>query len=120
MLTDQRRYPRVARSFWLWFRPAASLEPWQVAPLRDVSVAGARFLSEHAFEAGTVLRAKLRLPTSRAAVPLSVRVAWSRPVEGSWNLTEHGVTFEVQNATVRQQMITLCHPRVNELDGGHG
>ena len=104
-LREQRRHPRVARSFWLWFRPAASIESWQAAPLRDLSASGARFLSEHAFEAGSVLNARLRLPTSTTVVSLTIRVAWSRPVEGQWGLTEHGVTFEFTESTMRQHIL---------------
>jgi len=104
-LAGQRRHHRVARSWWLWFRPAASTAPWQAAPLRDVSAAGARFLSERAFEEGTVLKAKLRLPTSTTVVLLMVRVAWCWPVEGQWGLTEHGVTFDPSDAAARQQVL---------------
>jgi len=104
-LAGRRRHPRVARSWWLWFRPAASATPWQAAPLRDVSAAGARFLSERAYPEGTVLHAKLRLPTSSTVVPLTVRVAWSRPVEGQWGLTEHGVALDLSDAAARQRVL---------------
>jgi hypothetical protein len=104
-LTGQRHHHRVARSWLLWFRPAASAATWQAAPLRDVSAAGARFLSERAYQEGAVLHAKLRLPTSATVVPLTVRVAWSRPVEGPWGLTEHGVTFDLSDAAARQRVL---------------
>lgn len=104
-LAGRRRHPRVARSWWLWFRPAAGTAPWQAAPLRDVSAAGARFFSERAYQEGTVLHGKLRLPTSSMVVPLTIRVAWSRPVEGQWRLTEHGVTLDLSDAAARQRVL---------------
>jgi hypothetical protein len=117
-LAGQRRHHRVARSWWLWFRPAASTATWQAAPLRDVSAAGARFLSERAFQEGTVLNAKLRLPTSTTVVPLTVRVAWSRPVEGQWGLTEHGVAFDLSDASARQPVLNALRDLSSRSAGG--
>ena len=103
---DKRQDPRFERSFWIWFRPVVTgVESWQVAPLRDLSTSGARFLSECAFDEGVVLETKLLLPVSSDPLRLAARVAWSRPVEGkAWKLIEHGVTFDFTDRGLQQQV----------------
>ena len=98
---EQRREPRVARSFMLRYRATESDQAaWFVSPLRDLSGGGARFISEYKFEIGTTLEMQLLLPTSEQPIPLKARIAWAKA--GPLNLTEHGVTFNPGDVRVQQ------------------
>ena len=90
---EARRDPRVERRLMVRFRAATgSATSWMMAPLRDLSSSGARFLSDQPFDPGAVLELQLVLPASPQAVPMQARVAWSKP--GPLNLVELGVLFE--------------------------
>jgi Tfp pilus assembly protein PilZ len=77
-------------------------EGWCVSPLRDLSVGGAHFLSEHAFNVGVELETQLLLPFSQEPLSLVSRVAWVRP----WHLkvVEIGVTFSSSDTGTRRRI----------------
>ena len=88
---ENRRAPRIARSFMLRYQPPGK-STWLLSPLRDLSSGGARFLSEHDFAGGEVFEMQLVLPTSTQPVQMKARVAWVKPWRAG--LVEVGVTFD--------------------------
>ena len=96
---ENRRTPRMARSFMLRYQPPEQ-SAWLLSPLRDLSSGGARFLSEHAFTAGDLFDIQLVLPTASRPVELKVRVAWAKPWRAG--LFEVGVTFDPGDAGIQQ------------------
>jgi len=103
---DKRNDPRLQRQFWIWFRQAgADDDSWQASPCRDFSPSGARFIADGGFETGMTLETKLMLPVSTELIPVTARVAWSRPMPGkTWQLVEHGVTFDFTDEQTRQRV----------------
>lgn len=100
---ENRRSPRVARSFMARYRVARAQESlWLVSPLRDLSSGGARFLSERtSLAAGDPLEMQLILPTAQQPLPLNARVAWVK--RGALMTTvEVGVTFDPGDSAIQQ------------------
>ena len=99
----QRREPRIARAFMMRYRALSpGSQAWLLSPLRDLSQGGVRFISERAFEVGTLLELKLLLPTASAPLAARGRVAWSKP--GPMALVELGVTFEGLDPRTQQAL----------------
>ena len=73
---------------------------WLMSPLRDLSSGGARFLSEHVFNAGDIFEMQLMLPNSTQPVQLKARIAWIKPWRGT--LMEVGVTFNPGDAGIQR------------------
>ena len=97
MAEEQRRSPRIRRSFMVRYRSPGLLEAvWLVSPLRDLSSGGARFLSERPFAVGSLLETQLLLPASRDPILLRARVTWAKPWR--FKIAEIGVTFEVDDS----------------------
>ena len=101
---EQRRSPRINRSFMVRYRASGTSEgaTWLISPLRELSSGGARFLSERGQAVGNVLEFQLILPMSSQPVSLKARVAWVKP--GPLSMVELGVTFDPGDAAI-QQMI---------------
>lgn len=100
---EHRWVPRVNHSFMARYRvPPNNTTNWLVSPLRDLSSGGARFLSEHPFKVGEELEMALLLPASPQPIVVRARVAWTK----SWRagLVDLGVTFEVGDAAIQQQL----------------
>ena len=95
---EHRRAPRITRGFMVRYR-RPSEKGWSVSPLRDLSSAGVRFLSEQIFVVGTELNLQLVLPTTQGPLALQGRVARVRP--GPMDLMEYGVTFVVNAVAVQ-------------------
>ena len=118
---EERRAPRVPRHVIARHRttrvPAAA---WLMSPLLDLSRAGARFLSEYAFEAGEGMEVELLLPNAPHPLPLRASVAWAKPSQGQ--LTEVGVSFDVNDAASQQTLeaavaVFLQHQRMDQASG---
>ena len=94
MIQDERRRSgRIARAFMVRYQlPELQDAPWAVAPLRDFSPEGARFLSERKFSLGQRVLLQLLLPTLGEPLRLKARVAWTKPAP--LKLTVVGVAFE--------------------------
>jgi len=100
---EHRRDPRVAHSFMVRYRSASGgAAGWMMSPLRDLSVSGARFVSEQLFTVGALLEIQLVLPLSDQPAGLKAKVAWVKPAP--LRLVELGVTFE-QVSEETQQMV---------------
>lgn len=98
---DNRRNPRIARSFIARYRVAHPQDfSWLVSPLRDLSSGGARFLCERRLVVGDLLEMQLILPVAAQPVPLTARVAWVKP--GPLNMVEVGVTFDPGDSAIQQ------------------
>jgi hypothetical protein len=103
MTDEQRREPRVARAFMVRYRALSpESQAWLLSPLRDLSQGGVRFVSERAFEVGTLLELQLVLPTAPAPMAARGRVTWSKP--GPMALPELGVTFEGLDPQTQQAL----------------
>src|SRR3989338_7885914 len=76
----RRRFPRVAHPFLVRY-PDRRKHPasWRTAPLRDLSVGGARFLCECRFYAGERITLALVLPAVDKPVPVQARIVWAKP-----------------------------------------
>ena len=99
--SEQRRSPRIARSFMVRYRVTVPQDTvWLVSPLRDLSSGGARLLSERSLVVGDQMELQLILPMAPQPVPLKARVAWVKPAPLS--TVEIGVTFDPQDAGVQQ------------------
>ena len=100
---ELRKTPRVKRQFMIRYR-SATMErvTWQVAPLRDFSRTGARFLSERHYDAGHLLKLQLMLPMSQQPLNLTGRIAWTKPVQ--LNMVELGVTFDAADPGINQML----------------
>lgn len=73
--------------------PTPSAEPRLVNALtKDISLGGARIVTDHLFEAGASLRMVLYLSKSKQIVKVRADVRWSRMVDDG--LYELGVEFE--------------------------
>ena len=100
---EHRRDPRVARGFMIRYRSASGgAAGWMMSPLRDLSVSGARFVSEQLFTVGALLEIQLVLPVSDQPVDLEAKVAWSKP--GPLNFVELGVTFELTSEETQRML----------------
>jgi Tfp pilus assembly protein PilZ len=98
---EHRHAPRITQAFMVRYRaPTGSRPSWLVAPLRDLSSGGARFLSEGAFDVGDELEIQLLLPLSREPVSLPARVAWVK--SAPLGMVELGVTFNPGDVRVQQ------------------
>lgn len=97
----KQRPPRINRAFLVWFRRPGQAE-WQASPLRDLSLAGAKFLSEVPFRVGTRLELQLRFPGGVAPLSVSATVVWMRARSLGNPLTEVGVFFLSQEPAVRE------------------
>lgn len=91
MRDEQRRTPRIARSFMIRYQPKGQAA-WFMSPLLDLSSGGARFRSEHPFAASEAFDIQLVLPNAAQPVLLKARTAWAKP----WRigLVEIGITFD--------------------------
>ncbi|MBI4342518.1 MAG: PilZ domain-containing protein [Candidatus Omnitrophica bacterium] len=99
--SEQRRSPRIARSFMVRYRVTVPQDTvWLVSPLRDLSSGGARLLSERPLAIGDQLELQLILPMAQQPVPLKARVAWVRPAP--LGMVEIGVTFDPGDAGIQQ------------------
>jgi hypothetical protein len=96
---EQRRTPRIARSFMIRYQPKGHAE-WLMSPLLDLSSGGARFRSEYAFAAGEAFDIQLVLPNASHPVLLKARTAWAKP----WRigLVEIGATFDPGDLGIQQ------------------
>lgn len=65
---------------------------WSMAPVRDFSSVGARFIAEYPFAVGTRVSLQLVLPTSTRPIALEARVVHAKP-RGT-GMVEIGVSFE--------------------------
>jgi hypothetical protein len=74
-----------------------------MSPLLDLSRAGARLLSEYAFETGEPMEIELLLPTAKQPLALRASVAWAKPGSDG-RLTEVGVSFDVREAAGQQAL----------------
>ena len=96
--SEHRRAPRITHGFMVRYRRPSD-KGWAVSPLRDLSSAGARFLSEQTFAIGTELDVQLVLPTTKEPLALHARVA--RILPSRMDLVEYGVTFETNVPAVQ-------------------
>ena len=92
MGNEQRRDPRVAQPFLVWYRPMGTREGWCMSPLRDLSRHGGRFCSERSFEVGTELELKMQLPA--ATQPVALRGWVTRVNPAHPGTFECGVAFD--------------------------
>ena len=98
---EQRRLPRVNRSFMVRYRAVGHAQGnWFVSPLRDLSSHGARFLSEQPFAVGSLLEVALVLPTVSKPILVQAKIVWAKP----WRvgLTELGVAFDAGDDAAQQ------------------
>lgn len=75
---------------------------WWASPLQDISRSGARFLSEQAFVAGTMLQFELMLPMLKEPLALKGHVVWQKPA--TMGLTELGVAFDSLEPAAQQAL----------------
>ena len=104
---EQRRLPRVNRSFMVRYRAAGQAQGnWFVSPLRDLSSHGARFLSEQPFAVGSLLEVALVLPTMPKPILVQANVVWTKP----WRigLTELGIAFDAGDDVTRQLQASVA------------
>ncbi len=101
---EQRRAPRVARSFLVSFRALDGGQPrWDTVPSRDLSALGVRFLGEHPLAVGAAVEMGLRLPASQQLVPMKGQVVWKQPAVCS-RLWEYGVFFTELDASAQRRL----------------
>lgn len=98
---EQRHGGRANRRLMMHFRPEAATA-WLVSPLQDLSGSGARFLSEQALIAGTILQFQLVLPMQKDPLALRGHVVWNKPA--TMGLTELGVTFDNLEPATQQAL----------------
>ena len=114
---EQRRQPRVARSFMVRYRASSAGQvSWFVSPLRDLSSGGARFICETEFPLGLELEMQLLLPSAEAPVPIKARVAWAKPAP--MKLTEHGVTFDAGDVGIQRTIDAAVAHFLRKQQGG--
>ncbi len=90
---EQRGAPRAERSLIARYRALESeAGPWFISPLKDVSLKGARFLTECEFKPGSRLVLHVALPSSREPRVLCATVNRIRLAADA--LWEVGVEFE--------------------------
>lgn len=75
---------------------------WSMSPLQDLSCSGARFLSEQALVAGTILQFQLVLPMQKDPLALHGHVVWHKPA--TMGLTEIGVMFNDLEPATQQAL----------------
>ena len=92
---ERRGGVRTSRAFLVRHRaPGASGPSWLVSPLRDLSIGGARFMTESLLlKAGDPLDLQLVLPTAAHPVAVPAKVVWMRPGRIA-SIMEIGVVFE--------------------------
>ncbi|MBI4597483.1 MAG: PilZ domain-containing protein [Candidatus Omnitrophica bacterium] len=93
--TERRGGARAPRAFLVRHRaPDAGGGSWLVSPLRDLSVGGARFMTESLLlKAGDPLELQLVLPTVAHPLRLPAKVVWARAGRIA-SIMELGVAFE--------------------------
>ena len=95
-MQDNRKNKRIAEENRVVIElpgPSPSDEPRLITALtRDVSLGGARILTDKLFEIGTSLRMTLYLSKSKQIIKFRADVRWNRMIEGG--LYEMGVEFE--------------------------
>lgn len=78
-MTDRRRDERQVRAFDVFFRPAASEEPWQYGVVTDLSRGGAAVRTECRVEPGTALEIMIMGAAGDALASLAGTVRHARP-----------------------------------------
>ncbi len=100
---EHRQSPRISRPILVRYRRAGDLQHgWLMTPLHDLSVLGARFMSERAFIVGDALELQLVLPTSTQPVAMQGKVAWTKLAR--LELVELGVTFDAVDESTQQSI----------------
>ena len=103
--TERRRFPRIIHSFLIRYQsPTAQGMAWRMAPLKDLSMVGTRFLCERLFAVGEKFEVELVIPAFKHPIGLTARVVWSRLVNRELHLFECGVAFAGMTEPVRQQL----------------
>lgn len=100
--SERRRGPRAPCRLIVRYQDRQHLR-WDMLPLKDLSPGGARFLSEHLFEAGAALKLVFGLPLFVKRVDVPARVVWQKPIySGRLQMTEYGVAFTSLTPEIRQ------------------
>ena len=108
--SERRRFLRVQRPFTIRYRDATEAEkPWRITTLRDLSLSGARFVADQAFDVGRALELQVVAPVSLQPIFLKAHVVWVRSKNPILRLYEYGVAFDVIDAAV-QRLIDFARP----------
>ncbi len=115
---ERRRFPRVTHPFIIRYRfPSVADPSWRAAPARNLSGEGACFRCEYAFRLGEVVELQLNLPTSKRPVSLHGCVIWSKLVNPSLNLYEHGVAFDAIDADTKRLIVDTVAALLHKQGG---
>ena len=107
---ERRRFIRVQHPFTIRYRDATeSDKPWLITTVRDLSLGGARFIADQAFDVGQALELQVVVPVSRQTIVLRAHVVWANPKNPALRLYEYGVAFDVID-TALQQLIDIARP----------
>ena len=108
---ERRRFPRIAHPFFIRYRISTVRGlAWRMAPLRDLSAGGARFVAEVVFQIGQGIELQLTLPNAKQPIGLSARVVWSKPAKEPMQLIEYGVEFQVVDPAGRAGLAAALLP----------
>lgn len=91
---ERRQHPRVEYPFMVRYQSRRTPGAWRMAPLQNVSIGGARFVCECAFDVGEPVELQFVLPNARDPVVIASRVVWAKMTNEAMQLYEYGVAFE--------------------------